>query len=1211
MNVATEVDRIAMKVEWKKARREYRLRQREAKRARMSVEEEEADEKETAIAIDRQIAQRLKYKYSIQANGLGFRDDNAIVLLGAGAETMNMDQRRRKLADINAARAADKNNLLGVIVDDLPEYGAPTDGSDYHSYHARSIARVFNDMSMKFTVVKRKSIFDKTASLPTLNPGERSVHDDDRLESIKKIFTGFKEIATRYMHLRNEEIALDYETAVAAIEEAEAEGEVEVEDEDEEEEKPESEQIVRLKQKRDAELEEAQYTYSCRINYIMQHCALLLEHHTFSEDSGVSNTLDIAHKTAFERNWFNRLHAGDFEFIPSDPSLTPGSNYYIKMLTRMQRREMVTFHADVAVHIMVGATNGWNRNMKEPNENVILVGDKASGKSYLMERVKKNVCEPVWTNHTASSTKSSFNHTKDTHMFTYNDDSSLLHLATNKDSRVAEADRQQKTAGRIDYTYTEIEPKRRQVTVTSIRKGYDVMGTNTGQAEVEIAAGRSGAAAISATISRSTWLSVNTEYSKFYDLMSANSKEIQTPEFIKSRDDIRDENSLIWLICGHVHMLLELLEGHFDINMTAAETLIPVMMKKLADSGITEADNRQVPKIMRWCKEWVIRRTIVETFLISTGSCFKTIYRMSQLIKIPYICCEDDVILAFSAYFSSFYPEETSVVIKILMDNVLKSSNAMWKGVKFMDPAMRKGTGDADAPSGGEHTFSRANAHANAFQEGLKQTCGPSGNIDAATSKAISRMTQAAMQEANESNDRNEKGAGAGAGAANTPTLFHYVAFVGKTRYDFANMITSLSKENNSYRPSSCQINYIIHMLHERMIDTRTHYLKTVEDKDGVQAEIPAPYPETHDKKIPLRGIEFSNGNTYVNIEILSGGMDYAALCVSCIRAIEFECTIPRRVLTCIPDQTYRWLPRVIELKRTDRKFIINNPCYESMNYQLILTGNIDPEQQKPIQRYRFIRFNEDIDTHCIKNWVIKSTFKLPPSVDAVEIYHPAFIQDKQRKSTEERVLGGFISPFVCFSEYPKNLINDYNEIYDKVGHASKMDSDSGFTNSLMTQQGQVYSESKRINHNRKVTDSVHGNTTLIQKKQNFKIISNKAGKTLKSGPLAPSPIKVISRSLPVSAPSNITTTKYGESYLPFNDDSQMPFETFSRVSARAQPSPAPDSNLNFNSNAKTKAVTFDITDNDYNDDIDYNNNNIRTRPSPNMESLLDLITDE
>jgi hypothetical protein len=1189
--MAAEVDSLGIKVEYKKIRRDMRRENaRLGRKASADDDKDEEDENKQLQLLESHRKNRLQYTYNIDSNGLGYRDD---YVTDPRYQHMSMEEKRKHLAEVNAEHADNPDNK-GYILDVTPEFAAPM-GADYNSYNAKSIARRYDDMSRNFKVSVASAALDVNLTKPTVAPGERDIHDDDRLESITKIFNAFKEIATRYLDLRNEEIKLDEEnlmqkraakrkvvpkrTRASNVEDNDDdEEEVEVVDEDEDEdEEEEDDELIEMRRQRDRLLEDAKHTYNCRVNYIMDHCALMLEQHTFCEDTGVSRTLNLAHRAAFEQKWFEKLRHGDFEFIPTDPTMTPGSNYFIQMVTRFQKLEMVTFHAMTATIITIASTNGFNRDMKEPNETMCVLGDKASGKSYLMERVKKNTLDEAWTNATAKSDKSGFNNTKDVHMFRYNDDTSLLHLATNKDSRVAEADRQLKTNGRNDYTYTEVDPKRRVVTATAIWKGFDVSGSNTGPAEVELAAGRSGSAAISATISRTTWLSVNTVRDSYYSVIQSNSKNITTPELIKNRDHARMENSLIWLMCGHVHMYLELFQGHFTIDMTAADYLIPVMLAKLGGYGITEADNRQVPKIMRWCKEWVIRRTIVETYFICSGSAFNKIYRMSELRKIPFVCREEDVVLAFSAYFSSFYPEETGVFIKVLSDNVFKSSNANWKGVKFMDPTNKRADDEARLPL---PVFTSPEADARVFEKGMRQAGGRGGNLDKATSDAISRTARVDFRDANVDADT---------GAGNTPpSRFHYVAYIGKSRYEFSSLVASLSKENANYDPSTCQISHIIQMLHERVIETRPHYMKKVTDSNGKQKEIPHMCEDAEENKVKLRGIEFLNGNTYVNIELLRDGLDYGSLCINCIKAIEFRKTVPRRVLTCIPHAKYRWLPRVIELTRVERELVTNNPSYLSPIYQLILSGNIDPEKRTPLQKVQYIEFDEDFDTACLKRWIANGTITKPNHYDIVSVYHPTFLTKRQREMTEARSRNGELSQFVCFSEYPKHLVDEYNDIHETTGNMVRMKGQSGFNSQLVGNSRMIESDKVRRDREKAIADTQLQNKTSLKPNKVFSLTSHKR---LSS--------KYLTGSTGLIEVSPVTrTAQFGSSFVPFNDDSAMPFDTYIETAVQAKPVSNPQKKM------------FDMLE-DNDDNNNNNNNNNNKRRKTDLDILAESVEDD
>lgn len=1015
-------------------------------------------------------------------------------------------------------------------------YNVP-DSTVIYRHTSREIMEMQTSLEGDYKIDVRTASNNRALEGPTLAPGEKSVHDPDRLEVLTKVFAGFKNIVTKSYELRKDDILCEYDKEIAKMEAIVRAN------------PPQTVEEATFLEKSKSAMKEtfeklnryAEDEYNSRLNLIMDFMMRQFETQVATCDTGISETLDIAQEEAVKGRWFEELAAGTFEFVPTDPSLSPGNNYYIKLITQMQKLETVTFHSAAATNIMICAANCWDRLM--PNESIVAVGDAASGKSFIVNCVIDNTCRPAWVMIAAATAKSVYNESKKTMVLQYNDDSSLMKYALCKNGE-DEVHRQLKTAGTISYEYTEVDPKRRRVKITATWKGFEIQGSNVGRYEIESAAGPFHGAAIEATLSRYTYENMNTKRDLFYSVHDSNSSSIKTPEHKRARDKARMENSLLWLMCGHVHLAIEMTGRTFDVDMTAFEHLIKPVLERMESCGVIESDNRQTPKISRWCREWVIRRTLMETYLMCSGMYFGVKYSPTQLPMIPFICREEDVVLAVSVYFPSYYPPETSTFLTELRALVEEANVSKYASITYCDPVVKRrpapnqvsAGGDGGEPDSENPSSSRkwGGVHQNQ-QDAVKQRMNEirQKNIinnakRLSMAEEVKNMTveqkekyilekliqmeergakaEAARKEKESSvgkdkyaetsadffieedvpdydnddddggmselgsegdpwnhkrtaengqkqqssgkrvkfNDNTEKGGrnvrtdeDEGDEIEDQPSVntFHYVR-IQKPRREFVRYMHALSFKNMN-RPSSSQLNHIVGLFEKKIISTPQYYLKNVTDAHGFTKRIAEPVPNS--SKIHLRGIEYRDKCTFINMEIVRNSMLYNEMGKHCIRAMEYKFTIPRRVLTCIPHDVYHWLPIVVNMNPdANRSMIISNPRYVSRSHRLILNGNMDPNNYDIGQQDQFIEIMRDIDSECIASFLTKTrtTTNLNPS--NINLYHPMTLAGRNKFQVRERVKAGELSKYTQYSEYPTVLIKEYEELHQRLKNINK-----------------------------------------------------------------------------------------------------------------------------------------------------------------------------
>lgn len=767
------------------------------------------------------------------------------------------------------------------------------------------------------------------------------------------------------------------------------------------------------------------YRMNAEKNAARRHVAELYKRYCTASASEISRTMSLMYENANKDRLFNMIETGEAEVLITDPTMSAMANYTKWTVEGYHEYEDVTYHQTNCTLMHFGLTNMFNRH-RGLHYNPLLTGDGGGGKSFMVKAVLQQFDPRICESLNSESRQSKFG--DDMYVYdglTYNDDGNFIGLAHSKDNEDGEI-RALMTDNEIKRRVVEIDPTsgvRRQRTIHHVFIGCTINSTNTGEMDLIWNSPHGSEARILALLSRFTVININQVRDNANSIMTS-SKGSLTSGKDAARARFRNINRLINLLIAQ-YWQQEFIGIAAAPDMGAFDIIFPRLISYLETQGIKHAHPRQIEKIKTWCQEYVIRRSIIETFFVSTGRHFKKEYFPYYMLDVVPVCIEDDVIAAFTFYFTNFYPRELNTVIRALREISTESLRAGDMLVRPANPYSnkndhgendRRGPATNDGGGGMGNIFTEIrNPHTNAVMQNAQASGVVTGPINIPSRK---RKNDVALQEGNP-----------GALEAMSDRPISFMQFNVDSKARFSSLIQEKTGTQQE-KPSKASIDFCIDLLTRWLMPTASwafdHRLRR--------------YSLVEDSIVVNRsGIIFRDRAMYVNYCLLADDGKYDDLCFEAIRSIMFDTTYIRRVITGIQFDEFPWILRVIKMEPTSNKRYSINSKYVSPARQIILTGTDNPDLLEPDQRKQFSYMEMDIDSNMLMNFFERQPLVHEVTMDMITTFHPMRLLALNYKKAIRRAEN---NPQFRFSIYPDDMYAEAvrtRDLADKI-HRNQFD---------------------------------------------------------------------------------------------------------------------------------------------------------------------------
>lgn len=688
------------------------------------------------------------------------------------------------------------------------------------------------------------------------------------------------------------------------------------------------------------------------------------------EAAKVSDTATSLYKYAKENGLWGRMENGDYDVVISDTSLTPHENWLAATTQGFNEYERITFHQSTATFLYVAFIDRFRREVGL-RLNLLLTGDPAGGKSYLMGCVRNNIGKDTFIDKNSESRRASSNNITITDGIMFNDDADATEIAGNKDNRGGEL-KALMTGQMNKHDVTEIDKneagrtERRRVTYTFLFYGQFVENTNKGITEVLADTNSTDRAKMLAYYSRYITVHVNTVKDGVHSVQGSKSLPPLTGARKTARDRFREGNILRHIIAMEYYHLQHVIAPMTSPNMDVFDRLIPELFAHLDSHGLKEDTVRNTEQIRLWCMHNVLLRAINELFFCRTGRHYRSRYQRAHLLDLVPVCTENDVYLAFSYFFPVFYPSELNVIFRVLRRKIERSIASRDNEVVYFDPFDKP----EDLINPGLET---ANAVGRAAGFGRDPRGAGPGAPDGlqypdrvASAAAGAGFIPASSEYADPSGGPGGFGGGRGGGMQfisrqraqliRKERTVSFVCFRGMTRERLAKEIL-MEAQDEAHQPSSPAINYCLNKLQMWMVSTLQYHVGTAGGAPMALDEPPQSRPAL---------VERYGDGIYINLRMLQKESPYANLCVSAIRSTCTDTTIARRVLLGLPNHECTWFHHVEAIRPTARRRVAYNHSYRSPAVQMLLEGVDDRDRVSDEARYALLHSDVNLEAAAL-----------------------------------------------------------------------------------------------------------------------------------------------------------------------------------------------------------------------------------------------------
>jgi hypothetical protein len=744
-----------------------------------------------------------------------------------------------------------------------------------------------------------------------------------------------------------------------------------------------------------------------------------------SSSSHVSDTMDILYRSAEEYKLFDRLRTGKTDVIITDPRLSPWDNYRAALTHGFQMYENVTFHGPTACKYLFITGNMFDRT-PGLHANVRMTGDAGAGKSNLQNVVEKQIgkiCKKV----SSKSRRADSHNMVDVDSFVYTDDSNQVEKAASMENADGE-ERSLQTDNILTHVTCSFTPDgvRIQESHTLVRIGITAQSTNVDAIKINFAVPEVKKDAFIASNSRMLNMNFNNYKDELKSVLGAkaNSKN-KTPDYVAAIDDFRLNNQLMHILIAQ-YWQLEYIGCVPSPDMYAFTQLFPLLAKYIEDIGITNVSgvNRQSEKIELYCKQIVVRRSIMELFMLPTGVYFHTEYHPSQMLRIVPVCYETDVYEAFTSFADEFYPVELDIVLPKLRTMILNAQERKEIDIVYENPYLTTDDVEAAAAAAAARAAAPANRGGNGGASAVEGNAGVEDEYD----RIIEDQSKNKRRRENTS-----AAAAADAPMAAAPKKISYVCFKGRNMSKLSVDIHYLA-QTDKHCPSSSAVDACMYALSRWLIPTAT-WTKSTRAGDALSED-------TSVAKVNRPGIVAKDGNVYVNYELIRVDGKFVNICE---KAIAYSCskhTLKRTFLSGLNHPEYPWLYKPIKIGPNTKERIAINNAYISSAEQILLTGVDDQSLIRADQQRQFISTNTDLDMICLLRFFSNSPATQRMSYDDVMRIAPNSIAMINKQLIINGIWNKTERRNRQFFKYPDHMIAQYNSaraVWEKIGSAVEL----------------------------------------------------------------------------------------------------------------------------------------------------------------------------